>query len=52
MDEYALHFARAARRELEALDMVMMQRLFPAIESLAREPRSRGCRKVQGADNL
>src|SRR5712691_496228 len=52
MDEYALRFARAARRELEALDMVMVQRLFPAIESLAREPRQRGCRKVQGADNL
>ena len=52
MDEYALRFARAARRELEALDMVMVQRLFPAIESLARGPRPRGCRKVQGADNL
>ena len=52
MDEYALRFARAARRELETLDMMMVQRLFPAIESLAREPRPRGCRKVQGADNL
>ena len=52
MPEYALRFARAARRELEALDTVMVQRLFPAIESLAREPRPRGCRKVQGADNL
>src|SRR5215470_15817537 len=52
MPEYALRFARAARRELEALDIVMVQRLFPAIESLAHEPRPRGCRKVQGADNL
>lgn len=52
MDEYALRFTRAARRELEALDMVMVQRLFPAIESLTREPRPRGCRKVRGADNL
>ena len=52
MDEYALRFARAARRELEALDMVMVQRLFPGIESLAREPHPRGCHKVQGADNL
>ena len=32
--------------------MGMVQRLFPAIESLACEPRPRGCRKVQGADNL
>jgi len=52
MDEYALRFARAARRELEALAMEMVQRLFPAIERLAREPRPRGCRKIQGADNL
>jgi mRNA interferase RelE/StbE len=52
MPEYALRFARAARRELEALDTMMVRRLFPAIESLAREPRPRGCRKVQGADKL
>ena len=52
MPEYALRFARAARRDLEALDTVMVQRLFPAIESLAREPRPRDCRKVQGADKL
>ena len=52
MDEYALRFARAARRELEALDMAMVQRLFASIERLAREPRPRGCRKIRGADNL
>ena len=52
MNEYALRFARAAHRELEALDTAMVQRLFPPIERLAQEPRPRGCRKVQGADNL
>lgn len=52
MDEYGLRFARAARRELEALELVMVQRLLPAIENLAREPRPRGCRNVQGTANL
>jgi mRNA interferase RelE/StbE len=52
MDEYELRFARAARRELEALDTAMVQRLFSAIERLAQDPRPRGCRKIQGADNL
>lgn len=52
MIEYALQFTRAARRELEALDTAMVQRLFSSIERLAREPRPRGCRKVRGADNL
>ena len=29
-----------------------MQRIFPKIEALAKEPRPKGCRKLRGEKNL
>ena len=52
MDEYSITFARSARKELEVLDMAVIGRIFRIIESLAVEPRPRGCRKLQGEKNL
>ena len=52
MSKYAITFARSARKELEALDASIVERIFPAIESLATALRPRGCRKLQGAKNL
>ena len=48
MADYAVTFARAARKELEALDAVIVSRIFPKIEALAKEPRLAGYRKMPG----
>jgi len=52
MADYALTFARSARKELEALDAALVNRLFPKIEALAKEPRPSGCIKLAGEENL
>lgn len=52
MGEYTIRFTRSARKELEALDASVVQRVFPKIELLATEPRPSGCRKLQGEENL
>jgi len=52
MAEYAITFARSARKELEKLDADIIGRIFPKIEKLAREPRPFGCRKIRGARDL
>lgn len=52
MAEYAITFARSARKELEDLDAAVVNRVFPKIEALASEPRPAGCRKLKGARNL
>ena len=52
MAEYTITFARSARRELEALDAPLVERIVTAIEALARAPRPRGCRKLRGERNL
>ena len=52
MADYAITFARSARKELEALDGAIVQRVFPKIEALATDPRPTGCRKLQGEKYL
>lgn len=52
MADYAITFARSARKELEALDAALVNRLFPKIEALAQEPRPSGCVKLAGEENL
>lgn len=52
MTEYTITFARSARRELEALNARLVQRIVSAIDALARDPRPRGCRKLRGESNL
>jgi mRNA interferase RelE/StbE len=52
MADYTITFARSARKELEALDGQLIRRIFPKIEALAKDPRPRGCRKLQGESNL
>jgi mRNA interferase RelE/StbE len=48
MANYAVVFARSARKELEALDGGLVNRIFPKIAALAKEPRPDGCRKLKG----
>jgi mRNA interferase RelE/StbE len=52
MPDYAILFARSARKELEALDRALVERIFPRIEALALNPRPHGCIKLQGTQNL
>lgn len=48
MADYSITFAHSARKELESLDMTAIERIFPKIETLAKEPRSKGCCGLQG----
>lgn len=52
MPEYAITFARSARKELEALGEPLASRVFARIEALAGDPRPVGCRKLQGSQDL
>ncbi|MFH0793860.1 MAG: type II toxin-antitoxin system RelE/ParE family toxin [bacterium] len=52
MADYAITFARSARKELESLDRPLVERILHKIESLTHDPRPRGCRKLKGADVL
>jgi len=52
MPEYAIVFARGARKELEKLPSPIVQRIFGKIETLALDPRPAGCKKLKGAYDL
>jgi len=52
MADYKITFARPALRELENFEAHVVRRIFPKIESLARQPRPPGCRKLVGEENL
>ena len=52
MAEYAITFARSARRELEGFPRSVVTRVLPRIESLGVSPRPAGCRKLQGTGAL
>jgi mRNA interferase RelE/StbE len=52
MGEYAVTFARSARKELEALESTQVARILARIEALAIEPRPGGSTKLQGAQRL
>lgn len=48
---YQITFSRSARKELEALDAALVNRIFPKIEALRSDPRPSGCRKLVGSEN-
>ena len=52
MADYSISFARSARKELESLPAKLVQRIFPTIEALAKEPRPKGCRKLTTEKHL
>jgi mRNA interferase RelE/StbE len=52
MSKYRVTLARSARKELEALDDTIVRRIFPAIESLASNPRPSECLKLRGSKTL
>lgn len=52
MADYSIAFARSARKELESLDPQLVTRIMSRIDSLSKNPRPPGCRKLRGVDNL
>jgi len=52
MADYAVTFARSARRELEGLVPSLAMRILSKIEGLAQDPRPHGARKVHGPQTL
>jgi mRNA interferase RelE/StbE len=52
MPDYVITFARSARTELEALDERQINRIFPRIEAITKEPRPSGCNKLVGSTLL
>jgi mRNA interferase RelE/StbE len=52
MAEYHISFARSARKELQSLPASLVQRIFPKIEALSKNPQPKGCRKLKGEKHL
>ena len=52
MSSYSITFARSACKELDDLDVTVINRVFPKIEALANNPRPPDCRKLRGEKNL
>jgi mRNA interferase RelE/StbE len=52
MADYAITFARSARRELETFDASIVRRVISKIDALTQDPRPSGSRKLQGEQNL
>jgi len=52
MAKYRVTICRSARKELEQLDSILLERIFPKIEALAENPYPPGCLKIQGQKNL
>lgn len=52
MREFSIRFVRSARKEIERLDVAVIERVFSRIESLVNEPRPSGCKKLRGATDL
>lgn len=52
MVDYAIVFARSARKELQNLDPQVARRIIKQIEGLVTDPRPSGVVKLEGATDL
>jgi mRNA interferase RelE/StbE len=52
MADYSISFVRSARKELESLPNPLLRRILTKIETLAKNPRPAGCKKLKGARDL
>ena len=52
MADYAVVFARSARKELQNLDPQVARRIIKQIEALVTDPRPSGVVKLEGARDL
>ncbi len=52
MADYAVVFARSARKELQNLDLQVARRILKQVEALVANPRPSGVVKLEGASDL
>ena len=52
MADYAVVFARSARKELQNLDPQVTRRILKQVEALVTDPRPSGVVKLEGATDL
>lgn len=52
MTIYEIEISRTAERQLRRLDRAAQERVTAAMRALARDPRPRGSRKLQGYDDV
>lgn len=52
MADYAVVFARSARKELQNLDPQVARRIIKQVEALVTDPRPSGVVKLEGATDL
>jgi mRNA interferase RelE/StbE len=52
VNSYAVELKPSARKELESLPNSVLARVIRKIESLARDPRPAGCKKLKGYTDL
>jgi mRNA interferase RelE/StbE len=52
MPQYAIVFARSARKELQALPLTIAERVLDKIALLASNPRPAGYKKLRGHSSL
>lgn len=52
MSDFSIDFTHSARKELESLPNSLVQRIFSKIETLAKNPRPAGCKKLKGSTDL
>ncbi|MDI6852132.1 MAG: type II toxin-antitoxin system RelE/ParE family toxin [Deltaproteobacteria bacterium] len=46
---YEVYLEQAAQKDLRRLPVDVFRRVMPVIETLAEDPRPRGCRKIHGS---
>jgi mRNA interferase RelE/StbE len=50
--DYSIEIARSARKELQALDSSIANRIIKRIEALIKNPRPTGVAKLEGSTDL
>jgi mRNA interferase RelE/StbE len=52
VNEYSITVASSAKKELEALEENVFDRVDPRIRALGQDPRPAGCKKLKGKTNI
>ena len=52
MADYSIEIARSARKEIQALDSPIANRIIKRIEALIKNPRPTGVAKLEGSTDL
>jgi len=52
MSRYRVVLSKSAEKELSKLPSRVVEKIVPALTSLAKNPRPAGCKKLKGFDDL